>query len=326
MGKGENGQKLLTFEIKNDMIEEKTFHGGNMSALREYLNELFVRLEFPVKATEELLCAYDGLCSNESVKSRFLEIVSRYYECINIDYDKVKEDYEALAESAGIHPYTLGLLVAASMTKKLRERYIEQGISLSVFDRSMLDLKYKVVECMEVYGVVGNFVFAWFSGFLRMKLFGLGRLQYEIVPLKLECTVDGVELKEDSQAINIHIPRTGGKLDHGEVLESYKMAKEFFREYFVGKPTVFTCCSWLLWQEHLRMLPVESNICKFIRDFTIVREYELKDYNEVWRLFDKNFDGDPDHLPADSTLRRKYIEHMKAGKPTGTAKGVFVLK
>jgi hypothetical protein len=103
------------------------------------------------------------------------------------------------------------------------------------------------------------------------------------------------------------------------------MAKEFFSDTFVGKRTLFVCSSWLLWREHLNMLNEGSNIRAFIGDFTIIKEKTYPDYTEIWRLFDVEYDGDPDHLPADSSLRRKYVEHIKSGKPTGSAKGVFFL-
>jgi hypothetical protein len=211
------------------------------------------------------------------------------------------------------------------MSKRLRERYIERGIDLEIFKKSMMDLKYKLDECMLVKGVVGNFVSGWEAGFFRLRLFGLGRLQYEIVPLGENITLDGVELPEDYPAINIHIPRSGESFDHEAVLASYRMAKEFFKDRFEGKRTLFVCSSWLLWKEHLNMLGEGSNIRAFIGDFTMISEKEYDGYGEVWRLFDTEYDGDPDHLPADSTLRRKYVEHIKAGKPTGSAKGVFFL-
>ncbi len=297
-----------------------------MENTKKYLVGFFEKNEFPEKAIVELCSALDKIVESKEYSRSFLEIISRYGDDVNIDYKKLDEDISALAAASDIHNYTLNMLAYVAMTKRLREHYISRGIALSVFDRSMLDFKYKLVECMEIYGVAGTFVTPWLAGFLRLIIFGLGRLQFEVKPLGINCVVDGTELAEDSPAINVHIPRTGGKLGHQEVTEAYKMAAEFFKESFCGKPVVFMCISWLLWKEHLNMLPPEANMCKFIGDYTIIKNYDYKDYRELWRLFDKNYDGNPDNLPADSTLRRKYIEHIKEGKPTGSAWGVFIYK
>lgn len=297
-----------------------------MEEKRKYLEEFFETCNFGKEPSEVLLSAFDKIAENAEWAKSFLEIVSRYDgEEVNIDYANVDKSALEIAEASGIHKYTVTLLVYAAMTRRLRERYIERGIDLEIFKKSMMDFKYKLDECMLVKGVVGNFVSSWEAGFLKLRLFGLGRLQFEIVPLGENITLDGVELSADSPAINIHIPRSGEPFDRESVLASYRMAKEFFADTFVGKRTLFVCSSWLLWREHLNMLKEGSNIRAFIGDFTIIKEKTYPDYTEIWRLFDVEYDGDPDHLPADSTLRRKYIEHIKSGKPTGSAKGVFFL-
>ena len=297
-----------------------------MEEKRRYLVEFFGMCNFGKEPTEELLMAFDKIALNDGWAESFLEIVSRYDgEDVNINYENVDKSATEIADASGIHKYTVILLVYAAMTKRLRERYIERGIDLEIFKKSMMDFKYKLDECMLVKGVVGNFVSGWESGFLKLRLFGLGRLQYEIVPLGENITLDGVELTADSPAINIHIPRSGEPFDRESVLASYRMAKEFFADTFDGKSTLFVCSSWLLWREHLNMLKEGSNIRAFIGDFTIIKEKTYPDYAEVWRLFDVEYGGNPDHLPADSSLRRKYIEHIKSGKPTGSSKGVFFL-
>ena len=55
-----------------------------------------------------------------------------------------------------------------------------------------------------------------------------------------------------------------------------------------------------------------------------VRSGEYQNYSEVWRLFDCLYDGNPDNLPADTSLRRAYIERIKSGKLIGHGTGVIV--
>lgn len=296
-----------------------------MEKTKKYLSLFFRECDFGDEASEALLSAFAELEKSEKLSRLYLDTVARYDGENFSDFDGVNASCKELADGSGVHIYTVNLLVYAAMSERLKQRYEERGIGLEIFKNSMMDFKYKLEECRLVKGVFGNFVVGWESGFLKMKLFGLGRLQFEIVPFGMEATVGEEVLHPDTKVINIHIPRTGGRLDHAEVEESYKMAKEFFKDYFKGRRTAFVCSSWLLWQEHLNMLPEGSNIRAFIGDFTIVKEKTYDDYSAIWRLFDTEYDGDANHLPADSTLRRKYVEHIKAGKPTGSAKGVFFL-
>jgi hypothetical protein len=71
------------------------------------------------------------------------------------------------------------------------------------------------------------------------------------------------------------------------------------------------------------MLKPTSNILKFMKMFTIIDSGNYPDYNQLWRLFDKYYTGNPDDLPADSSLRREYIAMLKRGEPNGWGRGVF---
>jgi len=59
-------------------------------------------------------------------------------------------------------------------------------------------------------------------------------------------------------------------------------------------------------------------------DFDIIEQEEYDDYGEVWRLFDVNYDGNPDHLPQDSSFRRGYVDWIRKGIKTGCGYGVYV--
>ena len=74
----------------------------------------------------------------------------------------------------------------------------------------------------------------------------------------------------------------------------------------------------------MEMLKSDSNILAFMNDYTLVASGEYGSYGEVWRLFDKNYDGDPSHLPTDSSLRRAYVDIISRGERTGWGKGVFI--
>lgn len=62
-------------------------------------------------------------------------------------------------------------------------------------------------------------------------------------------------------------------------------------------------------------------------------EEQLKKFNELlecycdaWRLFDKEYEGDPEAMPRDTSLRRTYVDWMRKGEPAGWGYGYFILQ
>ena len=74
------------------------------------------------------------------------------------------------------------------------------------------------------------------------------------------------------------------------------------------------------------MLNENSNLYSFISRFDVIDVAEDTEYKELWRLFDKDYDGDADALPQDTSLRRAYAQRVKDHKPLGIALGVWVYK
>ena len=132
--------------------------------MRKYLNDFMVECEYLDADREFLLSAYDKIAENESTKSEWERILEVYNNDIKCDYYKgILVPAQNAGKIVGVHPYTSGLLVFMCMTKRLKELYIERNISLDIFKRSVLDLKYKLDECKVVRGIIGSFV-AWFHG------------------------------------------------------------------------------------------------------------------------------------------------------------------
>ena len=63
-----------------------------------------------------------------------------------------------------------------------------------------------------------------------------------------------------------------------------------------------------------------------MNDYEIISSGEYNGYGEVWRLFDRMYDGDVDHLPMDSSLRRAYAELIRNGEKTGWGRGLLILE
>ena len=290
--------------------------------MRSYIDSFMRECDYPEDAIPFLLDAYDKIISSSD---GLLCLVAEYEADYKIDYEAALSKIKEISLESGVHEYTGALLLFICYTRGLRAHYEREGISLDLFLPSVLDLKYKLDECKCVYGIVGSFVAKWFSGFFNLTRFALGRLQFEIVEFGGEYDNGELKLTPKSKVINVHIPRTLTPLDRKSTIESYRLAAEFFGPRLDGS-IAFTCSSWLLFPRHREMLKDGSNILAFMNDYDIVSSGEYSNYNEVWRLFDKNYDGDPSHLPTDSSLRRAYVDLISRGECTGWGKGVFAFK
>lgn len=297
-----------------------------MNERREFLKLFMCRLDFPLAAQKTFLEAFDCIEGDRVACAWFSSLLQQYEKSEHCSYKQMLSDMKTLGETLGIHEYTSGMLMFMCMTEKLRERYAERGIDQSIYDHTMREFSYKLDECQRIHGIVGCAFSWWTPGFFDMTRFAFGRLQFELIATKGEHTVDGVVIPVGSKVINMHIPNTGGPLDHEAVLESYRQAAAFFAEEIGDNPVVFTCHSWLLDPWHLTALPEESNIVRFARDFTIVNSGPYGAYNEAWRIFGKPYSGDVESLPRASTLQRVYAQRIARGEPMCWGQGFFVYK
>lgn len=288
--------------------------------MKSYLIQFFQTQQYAPADTAVLLEAYDRIVADSAACALWDEALALYDEKLDCDYGAIIRKADSVAEALGLHQYTTDLLVFICMSKKLRERYVERGLEISVFERSMADLRYKVEECKLVYGVVGSFVAEWFSGFFNLTRFGLGRLQFEIIRFGAEYDKDGHVLTPDSPVVNVHIPRSGEPLTEEACRDAFLRAKAMFGPE-AGDPCPFVCNSWLLNPAHEDFLPKHTNTYRFFKSFDIIAAGQDKHRNNLWRLFD-TMEKNPDRLPADTSMRRAYVEHLKKGGLMGYGRGV----
>ncbi|MBR6004887.1 MAG: hypothetical protein IK063_01520, partial [Clostridia bacterium] len=108
-------------------------------------------------------------------------------------------------------------------------------------------------------------------------------------------------------------------------LASSKCAWEHLHTLFPDGRVIFICGSWLLNPNHPKFLPENSNILKFINDFEIIRSWEGEEFNDAWRVFGKYAEMPFKKWPADTKLRKAYVDWIKGGgKPGGAAEGVIM--
>ena len=263
----------------------------------------------------------------EKIKTsaEFSALVSAYEEQgAAFDFSPALQRLKSISVSVGVHEYTAAMLYFLCLTREWRRLCACQKIDDDVWHDSAMDLKYKLWECKAVKGVVGTFVGAWFPRFFKLERFALGRLQFETIVLGEECRLNGKVLSSGTTVLNVHIPRTGMRLIYEEVCEAYQKARVFFRQKFAFETPAFVCHSWLLYPLHQKMLSNDSNILKFINDYTLVKTGQYDNYSELWRLFDCEIKEDFGLLPQDTSLRREYVSLMLRKEKSGWGFGVHM--
>lgn len=297
-----------------------------MFEIKNFVISLMDKIEFPENAKPTFIDAIDTITKNENHLLLFKNIITEYDKTENCGYGEMLEKAKGIGKELGVHEYTISLLLFLCLSPKLYERYIKKGLSPDLFYHTLKDLTYKLNECRLLYGIDGSFVAPWFQGFFNLTRFALGRLQFEYYSTRYEYVFNGKTMPVGSKVVNMHIPRTGTKLDHNEVLESYRMAEEMFADKFSPEPVIFLCDSWLLDPEIPSFLRPDSNLTLFQKDFTIVMTGESRVYSALWTVFDREVTGDISVLPADTSLRKAYIERIKNNKPFYYGHGLFLYK
>ena len=291
--------------------------------MRAYLEEFLCQNSYETEDIATLLCAYDRVVASPAAKQALDRALSLYEKDVTTPYEALSPCIEEMAEQSGVHPYTTGLLTFLCMTRHAERAFLEKGYSRALFLDTMQDLRYQVAQCKAVKGVCGSFALSWLCGFFRLERFQLGRLQFELISFGKHYEKNGHTLTPDSTVINVHIPRTGTPLRPAEVTAACEQAREFYRDR-LGDSPAFACFSWLLWPKNAQIFSPESNIMRFAHRFDVFDSGIWGKDEDLWRLFDTD-ERNPDRLPADSSARRAYIAHLKAGGRTGWGHGVFFL-
>lgn len=296
----------------------------NSQELYEIIERNALMLQFSNDATTALLCAFNQIAMVQKEYHEFASEVEKYKNNINIDFTGIFDEVKEIGKRLVINEYTLYMILFLALADVMRDHYDRSGINRSIFMNTLRDLKYQLDICFDLYGIWGHSAPTWQIGFLRCTTLAFGRLQFQFCKFNKTYNLDTCKLTPDSKVLFIHIPRTGERLDHARVVESYQLAAEYFTPFFVDEPVVFACNSWILYPKNLEFLSEGSNLRAFYDDFNIISVEEYQDYKETWRLFDKLYTGNPDEMPQDTSLRRAYVEMMKRGEKTGRALGVFI--
>ncbi len=230
--------------------------------------------------------------------------------------DKSFEDFLiTLVDSIGFPVEVLTLYFYIRISERTYMEYKRLGIDDEVFFSSMDDFAISSrqgVDRTGVYGIPRSPDRPWQRLILDMKIFRLGRLQFELYTSPCDAEVDGVKICKDEPCINVHIPGYA-PLKEETCEKSYALAREFFKKYFGMEKCVFVCHSWLLAPWLAEVLSENSGISRFQSKYKIVETTE-DSFGTILYVFARE-QKNPENYPEDTTLQRLVKERILKSEP-----------
>lgn len=226
---------------------------------------------------------------------------SAYQSWRNIFYENETRFFQEIEKSS--EKEFLILYLYLRFAEDLYSAYKDAGIPDCVYYDTFSDLAVWSAHCFKKKGIIGLAEEKWLKLHLKMKLFRLGRLQFEKDTAK--------------KSIHIHIPE-GGALSPKACGESIQRAKEFFGDSY----RLFDCESWLLSPVLLELLEAESNIIRFQKRFQVLGVNEKACQAEE-RVFGEILD-DKHLYPENTALQRSLKRCLLNGRNPGVGYGILI--
>ena len=107
------------------------------------------------------------------------------------------------------------------------DAYEKRGISREIFRDTFYDLTFWCENCFLEYGEYGIDEYDWFFRHMKLTIFRLGRMQFEIMDSRWNFTAGERMVKKGDPIISIHIPQ-GEKLTLESVRESIIQGMAFW--------------------------------------------------------------------------------------------------
>ena len=296
----------------------------------EHIKKVMEKLDFPKEATDAFNNIYNRIRNEADLRKEYYELLREYlYVNTKMPLGDSLNKVSELAVKIGENSYTMQMAFIISCTPRMYELYEEEGIDEEIYWDALVDIKAKLMECIENKGVPGTFVGGWFGGWFRLTRFALGRFQYEPIaynfgkPVELPC---GETLLPGSPIANMHIPSEGAPLTDEVRNDSYRKAYNFLSKRFNTNKVFLCCSSWLLFGKHYEFLPETSNILKFMNDFHLTSSVEADQFGNSWRLYGRYSTGEVKDYPENTSLRRAYKKWLLDGNKTGSGWGCMLIE
>lgn len=197
------------------------------------------------------------------------------------------------------------------------EEYAIRGIDDQTYFDTFSDIEIWCSNCRRDFGEYGIQEYEWLQEHIQLRLFRLGRIQFQPIAFDRELEVEGYKIYKNQIVLAVHIP-AGESLESQQVEESFESARRFFR----GFTPIFICNSWMLFPNLSEVLQPSSNIMQFQKKFFIYQvDHESRQAEE--RIFNK-VSSDPSEYDDQSSLQRNAKSYLMAGNKLGSGYGIIV--
>ena len=201
------------------------------------------------------------------------------------------------------------LYLYLNFMEDIKKLHLDAGVEESVFLDGMRDLKIWADDHFDKTGEHGLTQWGWVRNIMRMKVMRLGRLEFEPTEMPVDFEANGKKISKGEPALGVHIP-AGEKLDEKAVYESFIRAQGFFKSHFGKDYKAYICGSWLLSPELEKLLPPESLILRFQKNFTLYDCHPSRQAEE--RVFLKISD-DYSVYPENTRLQKNLKNFLLSG-------------
>lgn len=193
---------------------------------------------------------------------------------------------------------------------------MRRGISSQIYLDTFADIALWAHEYFIATGTPGIGEVLWLMKHLRMEIFRLGSLQFELSsasPAVLPPQADGFTV------LNVHIPK-GADLSPAAVSSSYQAALQFWQL----DCAVIMCHSWLLSPALPQLLPPSSRILSFSRQFSFL-EADENDRQAEERIFG-GIKANPQQYQENTSLQNAAKAYLLTGKSIPLGAGWQLVK
>ncbi len=237
--------------------------------------------------------------------------------------DDIFEPYlKSFADEEGVAAEILNLYIFLRKSEELLAEYLRRGYGDDVFYDSMRAISVAARFYYELNGIYGISPThrMWFRRLFACSMFRFGRLEFEPYASKFDLELEGKSIKKGDLCVTVHIPRYDNFAEeHCE--DSYRRAREFFKEHFGVDELFIFCTSWLIDPWISESLGEGSNIAKFQQKYKVLEITENTDVVISWVFNNTKYENIDDY-PEDTSMQRIVKDRLKKGLPVGVAAGV----
>ena len=288
---------------------------------REVLEGFLTRLGLYDEDVNAALSHLDRICKSEEAEAIFDGYYEEFRDRHTLDFEALDKDLDRVAELSGVHRFEVNFALLPLIGAHSYYYYEKLGFSEEFWLHCLEDFRWKIKEGKAVEGMYGISSSLWYKAFFFATKLTFHRLQFVPIPCPFDYKSDKFDIKKGDTVISIHIPSDYViKFDEENLEISYELARNYYKNLFPDGRVVFSCRSWLMFSEHDRILPPESNIRKFGESFErLPNEYSTRD---LWRIFyTREIYDDPSLYPSDTSLQRRYREFLMSGGTPGACWG-----